>query len=144
MGNLLGETVQRPEKIPEYWHETADYLESNGSKTRVLEIPGADFSAYRWGYSGDPVLPGLMDRPYASRELIPLGTGPSAELLVAFDREIQEGRFNKNSLAPIAQLMNVGDVVVRSDLQFERFRTTRPKDFWRQIVDAPGFATPVE
>ena len=144
MGNLLGETVQRPEKIPEYWHETADYLESNGSKTRVLEIPGADFSAYRWGNSGDPVLPGLMDRPYASRELIPLGTGPSAELLVAFDREIQEGRFNKNSLAPIAQLMNVGDVVVRSDLQFERFRTPRPEEFWRQIVDSPGFASPVE
>jgi len=141
---LLGETVQRPEEIPEYWNETADYLDSKDSSTRVLEIPGADFSAYRWGNSGDPLLPGLMDRPYASRELIPLGTGPSAELMVAFDREIQEGRFDKNSLAPMAQLMNVGDVVVRSDLQFERFRTPRPEEFWGQLGDAPGFSSPVE
>ena len=143
-GNLLGETVQRPEEIPEYWNETADYLNSKGSSTRVLEIPGADFSAYRWGNSGDPLLPGLMDRPYASRELIPLGTEPSAELIVAFDREIQEGRFDKNSLAPMAQLMNVGDVVVRSDLQFERFRTPRPKELWSQLADTPGFSNPVE
>ena len=143
-GALLGETVQRAEEIPEYWNETAEYLDSKDSSTRVLEIPGADFSAYRWGNSGDPLLPGLMDRPYASRELIPLGTAPSAELIVAFDREIQEGRFDVNSLAPMAQLMNVGDVVVRSDLQFERFRTPRPEEFWNQLGDAPGFAAPVE
>jgi len=144
MGNILGETVQRPEKIPGYWNQTADYLDSKGSSTRVLEIPGADFSAYRWGNSGDPILPGLMDRPYASRELIPLGTEPSAELLVAFDREIQEGRFDANSLAPIAQLMNIGDVVVRSDLQFERFRTPRPKELWNSLSEAPGFSSTVE
>ena len=143
-GSLLGETVQRPEEIPQYWNETADYLDSKDSSTRVLEIPGADFSAYRWGNSGDPLLPGLMDRPYASRELIPLGTEPSAELIVAFDREIQEGRFDKNSLAPMAQLMNVGDVVVRSDLQFERFRTPRPEELWAQLADSPGFSDPVE
>jgi len=143
-GSLLGETVQRPEEIPEYWNQTADYLDSKDPSTRVLEIPGADFSAYRWGNSGDPLLPGLMDRPYASRELIPLGTEPSAELIVAFDREIQEGRFDKNSLAPMAQLMNVGDVVVRSDLQFERFRTPRPEELWSQLVDSPGFSDPVE
>ena len=143
-GSLLGETVQRPEQIPEYWNQTAEYLDSKDSSTRVLEIPGADFSAYRWGNSGDPLLPGLMDRPYASRELIPLGTEPSAELIVAFDREIQEGRFDKNSLAPMAQLMSVGDVVVRSDLQFERFRTPRPEELWAQLVDTPGFSDPVE
>ena len=144
MGNILGETVQRPEEIPEYWEQTAGYLDSKNPSTRVLEIPGADFSAYRWGNSGDPLLPGLMDRPYASRELIPLGTGPSAELLVAFDREIQEGRFDVNSLAPMSQLMNVGDVVVRSDLQFERFRTPRPKELWNTLLDAPDFLSPVE
>ena len=143
-GSLLGETVQRPEEIPEYWNQTAEYLDLKDSSTRVLEIPGADFSAYRWGNSGDPLLPGLMDRPYASRELIPLGTEPSAELIVAFDREIQEGRFDKNSLAPMAQLMSVGDVVVRSDLQFERFRTPRPDELWAELVDTPGFSDPVE
>ena len=33
----------------------------------------------------------------------------SAALVVAFDTEIQEGRFNPNSLAPVAQLMGVGE-----------------------------------
>ena len=35
----------------------------DGSETRVLELPGADFSDYRWGATLDPPLPGLMDRP---------------------------------------------------------------------------------
>ncbi len=143
-GSILGETVQRPEEIPRYWHEAAAYLDDKDNSTRVLEIPGSDFSTYRWGNSGDPLLPGLMDRPYVSRELIPLGTEPSAELVVAFDREIQEGRFEPSSLASLAQLMNAGDIVVRSDLQYERFRTPRPEELWNELITSPGFSDPIE
>ena len=32
-----------------------------------------------------------MDRPYVARELIPYGTPPSADLLNALDRRLQEG-----------------------------------------------------
>ncbi|MEE2768502.1 MAG: alpha-(1-_3)-arabinofuranosyltransferase family protein [Actinomycetota bacterium] len=142
-GQLLGALVQRPEGVPAYWHEAASHLDAQSDETRVLEIPGSDFSAYRWGNTGDPLLPGLMDRPYTSRELIPLGSEPSAALVVAFDTEIQEGRFDPNSLAPVAQLMGVGDVVFRADLQYERFRTPRPPDLWDDLRRAPGFADPV-
>ena len=143
-GSILGENVQRPEEIPQYWHQAATHLDAKNNSTRVLEIPGSDFSTYRWGNSGDPLLPGLMDRPYVSRELIPLGTEHSAELVVAFDREIQEGRFEPESLAPLAQLMNVGDIVVRSDLQYERFRTPRPEELWNEINTSLGFSDPIE
>ena len=81
-----------------------------------------------------------MDRPHVARELIPQGSPASAALLVALDTEIQEGRLDPDALAPLARLMGVGDVVLRSDLQFERFRTPRPADLWAEIRDAPGFA----
>jgi arabinofuranan 3-O-arabinosyltransferase len=39
--------------------------------------------------------------------------------------------------------MGVGDIVLRSDLQFERFRTPRPDDLWADLRDAPGFGPAV-
>ncbi len=148
-GEMLGSLVQRPEDIPAYWHDAAEHLETPdssapGTGTRVLEIPGSDFAAYRWGNSGDPVLPGLIDRPHVARELIPQGSPASAALLVALDTEIQEGRLDADALAPLARLMGVGDVVLRSDLQFERFRTPRPVDLWEGVRDAPGFDRLIE
>ena len=142
-GEMLGELVQRPEDVPDYWHETAAHLDARPHNTRVLEIPGTDFAVHRWGNSGDPLLPGLMDRSHASRELIPLGTEASAALMVAFDTEIQEGRFDPDGLAPFARLLGAGDVVFRADLQYERFRTPRPPDLWADLQGAPGFGEPV-
>ena len=142
-GEILGSLVQRPEDVPGYWHEAAAHLDASGDGTRVLELPGSDFAAYRWGNSGDPVLPGLMDRPYVARELIPQGSPASAALLVALDSEVQEGRLDPDGLAPLARLMGVGDIVLRSDLQFERFRTPRPDDLWADLRDAPGFGPAV-
>lgn len=141
-GQILGELVQRPETIPDYWTEAADYLESRDNGTRVLEIPGSDFAAYRWGNSGDPVLPGLIDRPTVSRELIPQGTPAAAALLVSLDTEIQEGRLDPAALAPLARLMGAGDLVLRSDLQFERFRTPRPPDLWAKVSTSTGLLPP--
>ena len=106
-------------------------MDGKGDSTRVLELPGSDFSHYRWGATLDPVPPGIMDRPFVSRELIPYGEPASAELLRALDRRLQEGVFELGSLPSLAGLMSVGDVELRSDLQYERFRTPRPKDTWQ-------------
>ena len=123
----VGDGIKRPEAIPTYWQEAADHLDRSGPATRVLELPGADFASYRWGNTIDPVPPYLMDRPYVARELIPYGTPGTADLLNAFDRRLQEGVFEPASLAPIARLMRAGDVVLRNDLLFERYRTPRPR-----------------
>jgi len=143
-GEMLGNLVQRPEEVPTVWKDAAAHLDARGTETRVLEIPGSDFAAHRWGNSGDPLLPGLMDRPHVARELIPQGSPASAALLVALDTEIQEGRLDADALSPLARLMGVGDVVLRSDLQFERFRTPRPADLWAEVRDAPGFDPLIE
>ncbi len=141
-GGMVADNLQRPEDVPAYWTDAAAHLDSRGDDTRVLEIPGSDFASYRWGNTVDPITPGLIDRAYAARELIPYGSPPSANLLNALDRRLQEGWLDAEGLAPVARLMGVGDIVVRSDLQYERYRTPRPRTLWDLVVGAPGLGEP--
>jgi hypothetical protein len=143
-GKFVGDNLKRPEHVPSYWQQAASWLEARGDRTRVLELPGADFASYRWGNTVEPITPGLLDRPYAARELIPYGTPPSADLVNALDRRLQEGVFEPEALAPVARLMGVGDIVVRSDLQFERYDLARPRPTWRLLDPPPaGLGPPV-
>ena len=77
-GQMVADNLKRPEQIPPYWVQAADYLQSQGDATRVLEVPGSDFASYRWGNTVDPVTPGLMDRPYVAHELFQYGSAQSA------------------------------------------------------------------
>lgn len=136
--------VERPNDVPAYWEDAAVALQREGSATRVLEIPGSSFATYRWGNAVEPITPGLMDRPYLAREVLPYGTPQSVNLLDAFDRRLQNGTFEPASLAPIARLFGVGTVVVRSDLAYERYGAPRPRLVWRELTDplAPGLHAP--
>ena len=126
--SMVEEHLNRPEEIPEHWLEAAEALDhaDAGRDTRVWEIPGSDFASYRWGNTVDPITPGLMERGYVARELVPFGSAQSASLLGAADRRLQEGTLDPRSLAPVARLMSAGDVVHRADLIYERYRTPRP------------------
>ncbi|WP_322762204.1 alpha-(1-_3)-arabinofuranosyltransferase domain-containing protein, partial [Frankia sp. Cr2] len=134
-GRFIESDLDRPEQIPAYEGQVATALDAAGPATRVLELPGADFAHYRWGTTLDPVLPGLTKRPYLVRELIPFSAAASADLLRALDRRMQEGVFETDSLADIARLMGVGDIVLRSNQQYERFRTPRPVPTWALFTD---------
>ena len=140
----LSPRLDRPNDIPAYWNEAAAAMQREGNATRVLEIPGANFSTYRWGDTIEPVTPGLIDRPYAAREVLPAGTPAGVNLLDALDHRLQEGTFEPASLAPFARLTNVGTIALRSDLEYERFNTPRPKLLWAQLTDplAPGLEAP--
>ena len=119
-------------------------MQREGDTTRVLEIPGINFSAYRWGNTVEPVTPGLIDRPYVARETLPAGSPASVNFLDALDHRIQEGTFEPASLAPYARLADVGTVVLRSDLEYERFNTPRPRLLWSLLTQplAPGLKPP--
>jgi arabinofuranan 3-O-arabinosyltransferase len=134
----------RRQDIPGYWRDAADHLEAGGRDTRVLVVPGSDFASYRWGNMVDPILPGLMDRPSVQRELIPYGSPASANLLNALDLRLQERTADPDSIAPIARLLRAGDVLVQSDLQYERFNTPRPRNFWDLMTRAEGLGDPTE
>lgn len=142
-GTMVAQYLQRPEDIPQYWLDAAEWLQNRDDGTRVLEIPGADFAAYRWGNTVDPVTPGLMTRPYVARELFQWGSPPSANVLIALDRRLHEDTFDPDALAPISRLLGVGDVVTRNDLQYERYRLARPRQLWQLIRSAPGLGAPV-
>jgi arabinofuranan 3-O-arabinosyltransferase len=132
--------------VPAYWHEAAAALDRETSTTRVLEIPGAPDAAYRWGTTVDPVTPGLIDRPWISRELTPYGSPESANLLIALDHRIQEGTFEPDSLVPVARLLRSGTILVRSDLEYERSDTPRPRVLWSLLTDPrpAGLGRPTE
>ncbi len=140
----LSRSVDRPEDVPDYWREAAAALDRGGDDTRVLEIPGSNFAAYRWGNAVEPITPGLTDRPYLAREVLPYGTPPSVNLLDALDRRLQQGTFEPASLAAMARLLGVGTVALRSDLQYERHGTPRPRLLWRLLTRplAPGLEEP--
>ncbi len=142
-GQMVAANLERPENIPTYWTQAANYLQSQGDSTRVLEVPGSDFASYRWGNTVDPVTPGLMERPYVAHELFQYGSAQSAALLDDFDTRFAEDDMDPRSIAPIARLMGVGDVVDRSDLQYERYRTARPIPMWQLLTHTPGLDSPI-
>lgn len=142
LGRFVDRNLQRDEDVPSYWIDAANYLDRGDRSTRVYEMPGSDFASYRWGATVDPITPGLMDRDYAARELIPYGTPNSANLLNEWDVPLQEGRFDPDTIAPIARLLGVGEIVHRADLQFERYRTPRPRSLQQVLLEAAGLGAP--
>lgn len=146
-GNMVASNLERPEEVPDYWFNAARFLDSRGRgeegwATRVLEVPGADFASYRWGNTVDPITPGIMDRPYAARELIPYGSPLSADLLIALDRQMQEGVLEPAAIAPVARFLGAGDVTLRADLQYERYNLPRPRQLWALLTAADGLGSP--
>ncbi|KLR60055.1 protein of unknown function (DUF3367) [Actinobacteria bacterium IMCC26207] len=137
-GLMVDRNLDRKEDVPEYWLQAADALDAGDLDTRVLEVPGTDFASYRWGNTVDPITPGLTDREYAARELIPYGSPASANFLNDFDLPFQSGRVEPSAIAPLARLLGVGDILLRADLQQERFRTPRPRVTFEQLKEAPG------
>lgn len=140
-GQFYGENLQRDEQLPGYWDRAAAYLDAQGDATRVLEVPGSDFASYRWGNTVDPITPGIMDRPYVARELIPYGSPASANLLNAFDLRLQDRKLTPDAIAPLARLTSVGDITLRNDIQFERYRLLRPLFTWDLFQPTPSGLT---
>ncbi len=142
-GQLLTSSIERPEELPSSWPDAAALLDARDPATRVLEVPGSDFAYYRWGGTVDPVLAGLTDRDVAARELVPWGSPGSADLLAALDRRWQDRIPEPTAVAPLLRRLGVGDVVLRNDLQYERFRLARPRTMAAALADTPGLGSPV-
>ncbi len=141
---FYGKNLQRPEAVPDYWTEAIAAVDAGSHDTRILELPGADFASYRWGNTVDPITPGLTDRPFVARELIPWGSPATADLLNAYDRQFQEGVMNPDGIVPVARLMSVGDVLARLDIQNDRYNLIRPGKLWNLLTgDVDGLGDPI-
>ena len=71
---LVDPALERDEDPPAAWTDAAAALDDAPDGYRVLQLPGAEFGAFRWGYTVDPPLPGLTERPLVTRDLLPLGS----------------------------------------------------------------------
>ena len=140
---MIEEHLHRSENLPTYWLEAAAAFDDDDDGSRIWELPGSDFASYRWGNTVDPITPGLIERGYVARELVPFGSAESADLLTAFDRRLQEGSLETASVVPIARLMSVGDLVHRADLTYERFRTPRPVPLAAFLDSIPSLGAPI-
>ncbi len=146
--NSLSSSLLRDSELPAHEIELAEWLDSTrdtASGGRVWEIPAADFANYRWGGTVDAVLPGIIERPYLARDVVLQGGAATADLLNAFERRIPEGWFEPETLPVIAARFGVDTIVVRNDLEHERYLLARPGPLWNDLVAAlgdPDFAGP--
>jgi arabinofuranan 3-O-arabinosyltransferase len=123
--------IDRDQDPPAAWNAAVDALDGTDPGARVLQLPGAEFGAFRWGYTVDPPLVGLSEKPLVTRDLLPLGSAGAMDLLFSLDDRFQESTIEADAVAPVARLLGSDTLWLSNDAEFERFRTARP-----ELVDA--------
>ncbi len=53
-GGFVDPALERDENPPSAWTEAAAVLDAGSTEHRVMQLPGAEFGAFRWGYTVDP------------------------------------------------------------------------------------------
>ncbi|KRE27465.1 hypothetical protein ASG82_13725 [Mycobacterium sp. Soil538] len=129
--------------IPQYWHDTAAWLDANNSGGRVLVAPSAPFATQVWGNSHDEPLQVLGDSPWGVRDSIPLTPPETIRALDAVQRLFAAGRPSAG-LADTLVRQGISYVVVRNDLDPEASRSARPILVHRAIDGSPGLTKVAE
>ncbi|HEY5250476.1 MAG TPA: alpha-(1-_3)-arabinofuranosyltransferase family protein [Acidimicrobiales bacterium] len=143
-GTTVADHFTQPSPLPGYVTQTAKALNAVHQSSRVLAIPGENFAAYRYGDVIDPVWPGLLTRPFVTREQQALGSLASYDLLYGLDNPMQNGIVEPNAIAPLARLMSAGDVLLQNDLAYERYNSPRPLQVASALSPTPaGLSAPV-
>ena len=129
--------------IPDYWHQTADWLTEHNTGTptpgRVLVIPGAPFATEVWGNSHDEPLQVLGEVPWGVRDSIPLTPPQTIRALDSVQRLIAAGRPSAG-LADTLARQGISYLVLRNDLDPVESRSARPVLVHRAIDGSPGLA----
>ncbi|MCW2564312.1 MAG: type protein, partial [Mycobacterium sp.] len=123
--------------IPQYWHDTADWLDGNNAGGRVLVAPGAPFATQIWGNSHDEPLQVLGNSPWGVRDSIPLAPPETIRALDSVQRLFAAGRPSAG-LADTLARQGISYVVVRNDLDPETSRSARPLLVHRTIEGSGG------
>lgn len=123
--------------IPQYWHDTADWLDEHNTGGRVLVAPGAPFATQVWGNSHDEPLQVLGESAWGVRDSIPLTPPQTIRALDSVQRLFAAGRPSAG-LADTLARQGISYVVVRNDLDPESSRSARPLLVHRAIDGSPG------
>jgi len=143
-GQIIADGFTQPAKPPAYVRAAAKALDGSHPGTRVYAMPGNNFAAQRWGDTIDTVYPGLMTRPFVTHEQQIMGSLPTADVLEAVDGPLQDGVMNWQAMAPMASLLDAGDVLVQYDQAYERYDTPNPQTLAAELATTPpGLSDPV-
>jgi len=127
------------EKAPfSYELGAARALDSSGGDSAVLGLPGQPFASTFASTTVDPLWPGLLSRPFVTREQQVLGSLPTVDLLYGLDDPIQRGVPDTRAVVALARLMGAGDVLLQDNLAFTRYDQPDPAVLWSQVLTRPA------
>lgn len=129
--------------IPQYWHDTAEWLDDNNSGGRVLVAPGAPFATQIWGNSHDEPLQVLGESAWGVRDSIPLNPPETIRALDSVQRLFAAGRPSEGLVDTLVR-QGISYVVVRNDLDPDSSRSARPILVHRAIDGSPGLTKVAE
>ena len=114
--------LSREQSAPKAWQEAGSLIdEISGTSSRVLQLPGQEFGAYKWGFTVDPALPTVTDAPIITRDLLPLGQPQVMDLLFSLDDAAQNQTLGAGALSGTAKKLGVSSLFVPQDLDTQRF-----------------------
>ncbi|MFI5505643.1 alpha-(1-_3)-arabinofuranosyltransferase family protein [Corynebacterium kutscheri] len=95
------------ERIPDYWVEAAEFINTHAQKTRTLILPQASFARQEWGTTRDEPAQALLEVPWAVRDAIPLVDGDMIRSLSMTSKHPTQAQLER---------LGIGVVIVRHDL----------------------------
>ncbi len=134
-GSLYRE-VERAPTIPEHYRQAAAWLDAQPGDGRVLVLPLAVRSPYRWAEAPDfDPIQALLERSYLQRDILSQSGAPLTNLLDELAEWLVAGEVGP-SLPPILERLGVRYVLVRNDLAWERVGAPRPAVVRQQVEGA--------
>ncbi|MEJ6020226.1 DUF3367 domain-containing protein [Corynebacterium sp. H113] len=124
------------ERVPSYWQDTADWLNTNAQGSRTLLMPSTPFALQEWGNTRDEPLQPLADVPWVVRDAVPLVPPEAIRGLDGLRDSFARGVGN-DALAATLNNNGIGYVVVRSDLG-GKYRTDSKKMVQQTLEDSPA------
>ncbi|GAB2751049.1 alpha-(1-_3)-arabinofuranosyltransferase [Streptomyces bullii] len=103
------------QKLPAYWHSTADWLEKYSPDSRALVVPATAHGIYTWGSPIDQPLDVVAASRWAQRDYVPFGTAGNRRAMDAVEQALMSGG-EVPGLADYLSRAGVYYVVVRNDL----------------------------
>ena len=140
-GGLVDTALDRDQDPPAAWAAAADALSATSPEYRVLQLPGAEFGAFRWGYTSDPPLVGMTTKPLITRDLLPLGSPGVMDLLDALDSRVQQQTLDPAALAVVARFLAADTIWLTNDQAYDRYRNPLPAALSEWFESVPGLGT---